>query len=121
MIRTKTKRMRRMTICLLMAVVTMNMTAQEAYYRNLPVELKRVSMPQIPDRQVSLKDVGGVGDGVTLCTEAFEKGIAQLSAKGGGLLVVPQGRFVSRSLCYSTPIMLSMTLEQYPRPLPWSW
>ena len=79
MIRTKTKRMRRMTICLLMAVVAMNMTAQEAYYRNLPVELKRVSMPQIPDRQVSLKDVGGVGDGVTLCTEAFEKGIARLA------------------------------------------
>ena len=66
-----------------MAVVTMNMTAQEAYYRNLPMELKRVSMPQIPDRQVSLKDVGDVGDGVTLCTEAFEKGIAQLAAQGG--------------------------------------
>lgn len=107
MIRTKTKRMRRMTIGLLMAVVTMNMTAQEAYYRNLPVELKRVSMPQIPDRQVSLKDVGGVGDGVTLCTEAFEKGIAQLAAQGGGRLVVPQGVWLTG------PITLDNNIELY--------
>ena len=99
--------MRRMTIGLLMAVVTMNMTAQEAYYRNLPVELKRVSMPQIPDRQVSLKDVGGVGDGVTLCTEAFEKGIAQLAAKGGGRLVVPQGVWLTG------PITLDNNIELY--------
>ena len=61
------------------------------YYQNLPVELKQVALPQIPDRTVSIKDVGGVGDGVTLNTEAFRQGVAKLKAQGGGRLVVPQG------------------------------
>ena len=96
----------RMTICFFLAVVTLSSTAQEAYYRNLPIELKRVSMPQIPNRQISLTDVGGVGDGVTLCTEAFERGIAQLASQGGGRLVVPQGIWLTGSITLDNNIEL---------------
>ena len=106
--RTTTKLLKRMSTCLLMAAMAMNMTAQEAYYRNLPVELKRISMPQIPDRQISLKDVGGVGDGVTLCTEAFEKGIARLAAQGGGRLVVPQGVWLTGPITLDNNIELHL-------------
>lgn len=98
---------KRLSMSFLLAVVTLGTTAQEAYYKDLPIALKQVTMPQIPDRQLNLKDVGGVGDGVTLCTEAFEKGIAQLAAQGGGKLIVPQGIWLTG------PITLDNHIELY--------
>ena len=61
------------------------------YYENLPVQMEQVKAPVIPANQVSLTEVGGVGDGVTLNTEAFRKGISKLNKLGGGRLNVPQG------------------------------
>jgi len=54
-------------------------------------EAFQVDEPVIPSRTVCLTDFGGVGDGVTLNTEAFAAAIADLSGKGGGRLVVPAG------------------------------
>lgn len=45
----------------------------------------------IPAREVILTDFGAVGDGVTLCTDAFEQAFARLEKQGGGRLVVPDG------------------------------
>ena len=75
------------------------------YYQNLPVELKQVTAPVIPDNTVSLTDVGGVGDGVTLNTEAFKKGISQLTKQGGGHLNVPAGVWLTG------PIMLKSGID----------
>lgn len=61
------------------------------YMKGLPFEMQAPKLPSIPSRSVSVKDFGGVGDGVTLNTEAFAKAMGQLSAKGGGHLVVPAG------------------------------
>ena len=99
---------KRLTICFLFVVVALSTTAQEAYYSNLPVELKQVSLPQIPDRQLSLNDVGGVGDGVTPCTEAFEKAITQLTAQGGGRLMVPQGIWLTGPITLDNNIELHL-------------
>lgn len=60
-------------------------------YENLPFKMERVARPVIPDLRVSIKDFGGVGDGVTLNTEAFAKAMKHLSDKGGGHLDVPAG------------------------------
>lgn len=60
-------------------------------YANLPVELARVEPISIPDRRVDIRDFGAKGDGVTLCSEAFERAIEHLSELGGGHLDVPQG------------------------------
>ena len=51
----------------------------------------RAALPAFPRRTVTLADFGGVGDGLTLNTEAFAKAIAALSKKGGGELLVPPG------------------------------
>ena len=61
------------------------------YYEGLPTPVKAVEPIVIPANEVNLKEVGGIGDGVTLCTEAFEKGISKLSKAGGGRLTVPEG------------------------------
>ena len=60
-------------------------------YEDLPFKMERVARPVIPDLRVSVKDFGGVGDGVTLNTEAFAKAMKHLSDKGGGHLDVPAG------------------------------
>lgn len=60
-------------------------------YENLPFKMERVARPVIPNLRVSVKDFGGVGDGVTLNTEAFAKAMKHLSDKGGGHLDVPAG------------------------------
>ena len=48
------------------------------YYQNLPTKVAQVTAPVIPANEVIITEVGGVGDGVTLNTEAFEKAIKKL-------------------------------------------
>ena len=75
------------------------------YYENLPVEVAQVTVPVIPSNEISLTDVGGVGDGVTLNTTAFENGIKKLTKMGGGRLSVPQGVWLTG------PIQLKDNIE----------
>ncbi len=67
----------------------------ETFYRDLPAavagEMVEPSLPVIPDNTVCLTKFGGVPDGMTDNTKAFEKAVAALSKRGGGHLVVPAG------------------------------
>ena len=75
------------------------------YYQNLPTKVAQVSRPVIPANEISLTEMGGVGDGVTLNTEAFSKGISKLGKLGGGRLNVPQGIWLTG------PIQLKDNIE----------
>lgn len=57
----------------------------------IPFKMPRVALPQIPEYSVKLTDFGAVGDGGTICTDAFAKAMKALEEKGGGRLVVPAG------------------------------
>lgn len=61
------------------------------YYQNLPAKMAEPVAATISNYSVNLKDFGGVGDGLTLNTAAFEKAIKALDNKGGGHLIVPEG------------------------------
>lgn len=74
-------------------------------YQDLPFEMPLVKRPSIPSRSVNLLEFGGVGNGVTLNTEAFEKAISHLEKLGGGRLVVPQG------VWHTGPIELDNNIE----------
>ena len=75
------------------------------YYQNMPTKVAQVTLPQIPANVVNITEVGGVGDGVTLNTEAFENGIKKLTKMGGGKLNVPQGIWLTG------PIQLKDNIE----------
>ena len=58
---------------------------------DIPFDMPAIALPSIPANEVVLTDFGAVGDGKTLCTEAFEKAFEKLSEMGGGRLMVPDG------------------------------
>lgn len=79
------------------------------YYQDMPVELRQVTAVAIPENTVTLTDFGGVGDGMTLNTEAFRKAISALTKKGGGRLVVPQGVWLTGPIQLKDNIDLHIT------------
>lgn len=64
-------------------------------YAKLPFVMKRVASPVFPNRKVSILDFGAVSDGRTLNTEAIAKAIHQVSALGGGTVVIPEGLWLT--------------------------
>ena len=79
-------------------------------YKDLPFEMEKVQRPQIPAREIDIRDFGGVGDGVTLNSDAFAKAIETLSGLGGGRLVVPTGVWLTG------PITMKDNIELHIRP-----
>lgn len=93
------------TAAALLIALTAQAQDYAKYYQDLPTKMAQVSRPVIPANEVSLTEVGGIGDGVTLNTEAFSKGISKLTKLGGGRLNVPQGIWLTG------PIQLKDNIE----------
>lgn len=94
-----------------LALAACNSSYEFAYlYEDLPFEMEQVTRPQIPVREIDIRDFGGVGDGVTLNSEAFAKAIDALAEIGGGRLVVPTGVWLSG------PITLKDNIDLHIRP-----
>ena len=79
-------------------------------YDDLPFEMRKVCRPVIPNREVSIDDFGGVGDGVFLNSDAFASAIDALASRGGGRLVVPTGIWLTG------PITLKDNIELHVSP-----
>lgn len=82
--------------------------AYETLYQNLPFAMPKVQRPVFPSTNVSIKDFGGVGDGLTLNTLAFEKAMAALANKGGGTLNVPFGVWYTGPIIFRSNINLHL-------------
>ena len=82
----------------------------EYLYEDLPFEMPRVEVPSFPDNSVNLLDLGGIPDGVTLNTDAFAKAMQDLSDKGGGTLIVPEGIWFTGPIVFRSNI--NMHLEK---------
>ena len=94
-----------------LALAACNSSYEFAYlYEDLPFEMEQVTRPQIPVREIDIRDFGGVGDGVTLNSKAFAKAIDALAEIGGGRLVVPTGVWLSG------PITLKDNIDLHIRP-----
>ncbi len=77
-------------------------------YDNLPFKMPVVNRPVFPDREVSLNDFGGVGDGITLNTKAFADAIGYLSQQGGGTLNLPAGVWLTGPIVLKSNINLHL-------------
>lgn len=105
-------RTRTILLCLI-AAITLASCSSKGYaylYEDLPFEMPQVERPSIPVRAVDIRDFGGVGDGVTLNSEAFAKAIEALTEVGGGRLVVPTGVWLTG------PITLKDNIDLHIRP-----
>ena len=67
----------------------------KAYYAHLPYYMPVLEAPRFKKNTVKVSDFGGVGDGVFLNTQAFEKAISAISGKGGGTVIVPEGLWLT--------------------------
>lgn len=85
----------------LVLLVAFGMSAWAQYedcYRDTPIKIKQAELPRIPDLTVDVRDYGAVGDGLTLSTEAIQRAIDDVAAKGGGHVVVPAGIWLVTSI-----------------------
>lgn len=80
----------------------------EYLYKDLPFDMPVLSAPKFPNNEVSIKDFGGVGDGVKLNTEAFAQAIDALVKKGGGRLIVPSGVWFTGPIVMKSNINLHL-------------
>src|SRR6476659_6756999 len=64
----------------------------------VPGILARIVPPSFRARDYVITTYGARADGVTDCTNAFRKAIAECSAAGGGRVIVPPGRFSSGAI-----------------------
>ena len=78
------------------------------YYKNLPFDMPKVQKPVLKKNVVSIADCGGVGDGITLNTKAFQTAMNLLSAKGGGTLLVPFGVWYTGPIVFQSNINLHL-------------
>lgn len=80
----------------------------DQYYQNLPCPMSKPALPTIPNNKVSLTDFGGVGDGVTLNTDAFSKAMNALDKQGGGHLNVPAGIWLTGPIAFKNNVDLHL-------------
>ena len=90
---------------LLLTVQMIEENPYKKYTENLPFSMPEISAPKFQDLTFNIIDFGAVGDGKTLCTEAFASAIDALSKNGGGKLLVPPG------VWFTGPIVLKSNIN----------
>lgn len=87
---------------------TLSENKYSCLYKDLPFEMQLIDRPSFPNNKVYIGEYGGIPDGITLNTDAFEKAMADLSAKGGGTLVVPSGIWFTGPIEFRSNINLHL-------------
>jgi len=80
----------------------------EKYYKNLPFKMPVLKAPTFPNYEKSIIDFGGKGDGITLNTDAFNRGMKEISERGGGTLRVPFGLWFTGPIVFQSNINLHL-------------
>lgn len=106
-------RMRNLILVYMVLNIGFNAEAKNQYqylYKDLPFSMPLVKVPVFKNNKVSVEKFGGVGDGITLNTNAFAKAMDALAAKGGGTLIVPKGIWFTGPIVFRSNI--NMHLEK---------
>lgn len=106
-------KMRNLILVYMVLNIGFNAEAKNQYqylYNDLPFSMPLVKVPVFKNNKVSVEKFGGVGDGITLNTNAFAKAMDALAAKGGGTLIVPKGIWFTGPIVFRSNI--NMHLEK---------
>ncbi|NHN25812.1 glycoside hydrolase family 28 protein [Flavobacterium jejuense] len=57
--------------------------------------LKNTKVPKFKDTTYNVLDFEAIGDNKTICTKAFEKAIKTCTENGGGIVLVPKGKYLT--------------------------
>lgn len=78
----------------------------EQGWGQLPGILSKIIPPTFPSVDFVITDYGGIGDGITDCTEAFSKVMRVAGQAGGGRVVVPAGIYLTGPIHFKSNINL---------------
>ena len=82
--------------CIKRASAQENINAEiENYVKNAPFKMMAPQLPNIPNLKVDITSFGAVGDGHTLNTAAIAKAINECASKGGGIVNIPAGLWLT--------------------------
>ena len=93
-----------------MALSTNKENPYKKYLQNLPFSMEEIIPPSFPNFSLNIKDFGAVGDGKSLCSEAFKISIETLFKKGGGKLIVPSGVWLTGPIILKSNINLHLEI-----------
>ncbi|MDI3321121.1 glycoside hydrolase family 28 protein [Pinibacter soli] len=99
----------RLTIVLGAMSLCMSAFAQDKdmtwYVKNAPFAMPQTVIPSFPSKTFNIVDYGGVNDGHSLNTQAFDKVITACSQAGGGRVIIPPGVWLT------APIQLKSNVD----------
>lgn len=91
--------MRKIALTLLIGMFCSSLHSQTRtiaeYVKDAPFSMPEVVVPTFPKVSFNVLDYGAVGDGQTLNHEAFQKAIDECASKGGGVVIVPKGLWLT--------------------------
>jgi polygalacturonase len=97
------------TICLTSATTIYSQDIlPDKLYKDVPFKMEQVILPVFAPNKINIRDFGAVSDGVTLNADAFAKAMNNLTAKGGGTLVVPSGIWLTGPITFQSNINLHL-------------
>jgi polygalacturonase len=77
------------------------------------VPAQGIPLPVIPNATFNVTNYGAVGDGGTMNTAAIQKTIDAASAAGGGTVLVPAGKFLTRPFTLASSINLHLAKDAF--------
>ena len=83
--------------------------SEQKGWEQVPEILKKIVPPRFPDKEFNIIKYGAVADGKTLCTEAFKKAINACNKAGGGIVVVPEGEFLTGAIHLKSNVNLHIS------------
>lgn len=77
-------------------------------YEGVPFKMEKVKTTSFPQYEISIEQNGAVKGGKVLCTEAINKTIQQVSAHGGGRVVIPSGLWLTGPITLQSNVDLHL-------------
>lgn len=81
---------------------------EQTIYDGIEFNMPKVNVTRFPDYRVSITDFGAIAGGLAKNTDAFEKAINYVHAKGGGKVSVPRGIWLTGPITLKDNINLHL-------------